>query len=513
MIEDLYQLIVPISRYSVDFTPFLSLREDSQLQKLFSLVTNGEEGPEDEVAAKSLGFASGNSQGYKSLCYRLRDRLLDALLYMPYKKGISPLREQILDLQKRFVQCQVLTNNLQWSVAIPLFERLVQKCLKYEQYHLAYLALPYLAKYYAYQQVNEKKWRRYEKMLVEIKHEVEGLDFIHSAYNEISHLAIFKAKSHLQKLSRALGATMQSFEEHGSRYNSYVYITKRTELEQYYLLREQQYNKCLEVTNTAIERLSQRPFFNRSTRYQLSTAKIDAMLNLKQYDASIELLDHLLTEIENGSHNWYKVHRQKAILLGLQRNYDGLHDLTLEILQRKDLSNRPTTYELWRIIEAYVVFLVRAGKVDRPESKYHHRYRLGKFLNEVPTFSKNKQGLNTTILIAQVLYYAVCGRMDKVDSRIESMNKYAYRHLRKDETYRTNCILKMLMRLPDAEFQPQRTSRYVNKYYNLLQNSTRTINTDVFDPEIIPYEDIWDALIDQLPIKGYRRRKATSSAQ
>jgi hypothetical protein len=44
--------------------------------------------------------------------------------------------------------------------------------------------------------------------------------------------------------------------------------------------------------------------------------------------------------------------------------------------------------------------------------------------------------------------------------RTDSLNQYAYRYLRHDDSFRSNCMIKMVIQMTKADFQPVRTERY-----------------------------------------------------
>jgi hypothetical protein len=511
MMRELRELMIPYRKYGVDAEHFFLLTKRSDgMQDIYQALLDDPEVTIDELAVIA-GYNNAELAGFKSLCYRLRDRLLDGLLRLPHK-GASPVRKQLLKVQKLFVQGIILQQAGQAGQGVEVLKRVVKLATKYEQYDVAYLALPYITKYYSFQELDEKLWKRYQKQYHFIKQQVAGLQLSQERYNLVSYYGLYKSKSHAAQLDQHLEQIVGDFEADGDKYTAYRYINRRAEIEQFYLLRKGNYDACIDKTDAALEILSARPFFNRTTRYNLSCGKVDALLNLNRKQDALEVLLQLEGEVDEGRHNWYKLQRQLALTYALLQDYGQLHDLSIEINLRSDLNKTKANYEMWKIIEAYVVFLVKADKIDRPDSPYHKSYRLGRFLNEVPSFSKDKQGLNTAVLIAQVLYYLVNKRIDMIESRIEALSKYCYRYLRRDETFRANCFIKMLARLPEAEYQPIRTARYVGKYLDHLNSAHRIINTDVFDSEIIPYEVLWQVVTEILPSKGYKRR-ATSSAQ
>ena len=130
-------------------------------------------------------------------------------------------------------------------------------------------------------------------------------------------------------------------------------------------------------------------------------------------------------------------------------------------------------------------------KADKERDSKAKTFRIARFLNTVPKFSLDKKGLNIPILILQVLFFIQQKKYGEVSDRTEALNAYCYRYLRKDDTFRSNCFIKMLMVLPKAHFHKARVIRQADKYYQQLLKSNEIRNTKSSEIEPIPYEALW----------------------
>ena len=152
----------------------------------------------------------------------------------------------------------------------------------------------------------------------------------------------------------------------------------------------------------------------------------------------------------------------------------------------------------WRIRSAYIHFLSKIGYVDLSESGKRRvpNFKLGKFLNEVPHYSKDKRGLNISILIAQFIILLADKKYGKLIDRTEALDKYSYRHLKNDQNLRSNCFIRMLLSLVKADFNAIRASRYAEKYVKRLSSTEMNLNEYSAEIEIIPYEELWKIILD-----------------
>ena len=153
--------------------------------------------------------------------------------------------------------------------------------------------------------------------------------------------------------------------------------------------------------------------------------------------------------------------------------------------------------EPWLIKEAYLNFLIKMKKVDPSPFKLRS-FKIGKFLNEVPTYSKDKRGYNIAIIIIQLLFFLLDHKYSKFIDRIDALNQYSYRYLRNDDTLRSNCFIKMMLKLPDTNFHPVAVQRHTKKLYKKLSQTKPDIREHSSHIEIIPYETLWEMVLELL---------------
>ena len=126
---------------------------------------------------------------------------------------------------------------------------------------------------------------------------------------------------------------------------------------------------------------------------------------------------------------------------------------------------------------------------------------MGKFLNSIPIYSKDKRGMNIPILIIQILFLIVKKDYGQLIDRMESIQKYSSRYLRADANIRSNCFINMLLQIPKANFHKIGVERKSQKYYDKLLTNSIKISNQAIEVEIIPYEDLWEFILESLDLK------------
>ena len=254
-------------------------------------------------------------------------------------------------------------------------------------------------------------------------------------------------------------------------------------------------------------------FKNRKS-FHFLYRKLICHIQLRQFKKGEETAEKCLLMYTNryeGTYNWFIILELYMILSFHARNYQKTIDLLqIAMPKLKASKTHPMVKEKWKIYEAFTHYFIKIGKSTPDDSfkKNIKRFRISKFINDVPTFSSDKRGLNITILIIQVLFLLHQKEYDVVIDKVEALDAYCYRYLRKDETFRSNCFIKMLLELPKTGFNKQRVIRRAEKYLKKLQSpeAERTANSILI--EIVPYEDLWIDILNSLENKDRIRKIA-----
>lgn len=510
MISDLREISLVLGRYSEDFIlQFEASRyQKSKLATLYKLIQDKKYTEED--IAKELGYVNANSKSFYMLCARLKDRMLSALVVMDVKSNASKIRKKVAELNKTYIQCSTLLISLKRNIAIKMMEGLINETQKYDLVDITLWIADKLSEHYAYIINDDKKWKYYEAIRKETLQEMEDIHLVNKYYNIVSNLSSFKSKSHADELSKSAEEFSEVLVKIQKHNNNFRFNQRAYEIRLFHLNQIGQYNNALDLAQEAYEVLSKKPYFNRTTVIALASSKIDAYLNLKDYKNALAEIDVRLKHTMEGGYSWFRTYNQKWTILSVTEDFDSMWNVMQLVMDNKKLKKHDNFQEQWKIREAYVHFLIKAGKL-KPSEGAEKDFRLTKFLNEVPLYSKDKRGVNTALIILQILFYILDGKLDRISDRLDSLNKYCHRYLRKDESYRYNCFIKMLLKLPEGEYHPTRTNRYVKRYLEKLANYPREITIENFSPEIIDFTTLWEIIIDQLPQKGYKSRRKVSA--
>lgn len=217
-----------------------------------------------------------------------------------------------------------------------------------------------------------------------------------------------------------------------------------------------------------------------TVKFTFTFKPITAALQLKDYSAAQKYIESALTMVYDGTYNQIICLIYQAIL--------GFHSDQPKLVQSAIRANTnrkkfPAVEEQWKIIEAYA----HLKDID-----IGHKFKLSRFLNEVPIYSKDKRGNNISIIVLQMLFHLKLNERGKIIDKMETLATYSYRYLRKDDTFRGNCFIRMLSCIPKAHFNAIALERHAKKYTDQLGTYQGG------EIEIIPYEQLWQLVLEYL---------------
>ncbi|MEL6388762.1 MAG: hypothetical protein AAFQ02_01260 [Bacteroidota bacterium] len=222
----------------------------------------------------------------------------------------------------------------------------------------------------------------------------------------------------------------------------------------------------------------------------------------RQYTRAITLIDQSYDLVPDKKYHWYRL-RENEILLHLHRGTFGVAcELFFPAYRSTAYLNIGELHQRrWRLYEAYIRLLIETNIIAYSGPK--KAYSIQKFVNDQPTFSKDKRAMNIPLLIAQMCFLIVRRKYDDATERITALEKYSTRYLKNDGTFRSNCFIKMLLEIPKQGFNRYAVERHAAKYHKRLSSSEIELINQPFEIEIIPYEKLWDIILDNLSKKKH----------
>lgn len=505
--EELKELVRVISKHKVKQIEVIGNSsvngdKDSKFQSLYSLVHDGEVNTDQDALDLLYGDSPKSQQSYTKLKNRLKTRLLNTLFL------IDVNQPQFTDIQQAFFTC-----NKNWMATRMLLSRgarksalnLAERTLRIAQHYEFTELIIYLAKelrfHYSLVDANKIKYSLYDELVskqskifeAELQAEKFYTDVMKefgSSQQAISDQLVRKAANYSDQLLRQY-SNVQSF-----RFIRISYLL--------HIIRHQinfDFEKAIVSCQNAIEFIQSKPYESQVAIFGFNLRLLSCYVQLMRFEEGEHLATHYSNALPPGSYNWFVIQFYYFLLSSHSRRYNQCYDILQSVVTHKNFDAFYENHkQLWYVNEAFVHFLIYSGQIDPTKSTFPEprKFRLYKFLNEIPIYSKDKRGINISILIVHVLLLLQKRNFSKIIDRVDALNQYCHRYLRKDDTFRANCFIKMLLQMPKANFNRIRTERYAAKYREKLALVPLNVASQGVEVEIVPYEDLWEIVLDML---------------
>ncbi|NUO01866.1 MAG: hypothetical protein HUU01_14780 [Saprospiraceae bacterium] len=475
----------------------------TQLTKLYNLLSSGKIASEEEATLMFFGNSPNRNMYFSRLKRQLRDRLVNTIFLIDANQpGFNDYQRAYYSCYKEMVAVKILLGRYAQPAAIPLAEQMLKKALRFGFSDIILGVARDLYTYYGVLVGDKKKFDLYKDMIAEYT-KIYFAELRAEEYYIDIMFNYAKSKGSKTDLADIAGKYYRELEEVTQHTQSYrlKYLFYQISILRFEIVND--YLNTLKVCEEALH------FFQSNTAYvSHSQTVIITFMNkqlachtrLQQYNEGTELAKRALKSITEGTLSWFNTLSYYIIICfhskQFQKAYQIYEQATGHPKYKQLIQNKS---EEWNIFQAYVHYFIMQGKikpdVHKPASA---KFRTSKFLNQVPTFSKDKQGANISILILHTLFLLAQGDYNKIIDRVESLNMYTHRYLRKDDTFRSNCFIKMLLQLPHGNFVYKPVMRGAARYWEALQSMPLHAARQNAELEVVPYEILWEYVVQSL---------------
>lgn len=451
----------------------------------------------DEEAAMALCGTDQTDKKYQMLKSRVRSRLLNTLFFLDYS-GASEYEQAVQQCNRNLIAGKVLLMHGARSAGDALMRSTLTLAEKFEITDVAMnclLQLRHAASFIG----NVADFENMRKRFSEVK-EIFELECLAEEYYQILVLPFAKGYSirpEWVEQAQAYIAEIERRSETGSSYKVEMMLFRLRAIAGQIAGDGEQ---VLEACSRCESYLRQRRHLMLSIREgEIAGYRTSAYLHLGRYEEGRLTAKEGLKFFGEGSPNWV-IYLETYFLLCMHNgSYDEASDILLKVTghARFAEADEPRK-EKWRIFEAFLHYMTNQ-RLGAAQGEVDTQFRLMKFLNEVPNYSKDKRGLNIAILILQVLFLLDRRDFDGIIARAEALKVYCSRYLKQDEHYRSNCFLKMMLVMEKKDFNYEGTLKHTDRYYHLLKSTRFSYQSgNMSSLEIIPYEQLWATILGKL---------------
>jgi hypothetical protein len=507
--QDLKELVVLIDHHLPGVANALGQGPNakSKLRLLYTGILSGQF-HSDQEAAVALYPSESRGSSYRKLKVDLRERLVNTLFDINLKQAhFNEYQKAYYECQKQFAAIKILLGRNANNAGISLAVKLLRQTSRFEFTHLNLELSSLLRLHFGTRVGDFTLFEDYNRLFHQFNETYQLENLAEELYIGLAMNYVNSKETKESLNAKAWNCFAQIKEplaiEPSYRFQLYGHLIH---LMCYTTLND--YIGALKVCQEAIKKYREKDYEAHVPLQIFYYQELVCCLQLKDFESGKTAAQSCLNLLGEGSYNWFKYLELYFQLSMHTQNYEKAYSTYLEAIQHERFEFLPeNVQELWKIHAAYLYFLMSIDKIEsKGKNDPIQKFRLTKLLNETPLFSKDKRGMNITILIIQILINIVEKKYDIVINCTESISQYCYRYFRKGDTQRGTFFIKMLLQIPLNDFDGERTEIKSKKYWDRLIALPLELANQTHEIEIIPFEDLWIFILETLEKKQTRAK-------
>lgn len=474
--------------------------ENTKVRQFFEGINADAWQSEDEAAAALYGETfTASHPSFRVLKTELKKRLhylMGGVLDLKQADKLTEFQQAYYITTRQQVILKILTARGKNLAAFDLAQNMCDLGLKFDFTEPVIAASVFLKYHYLTREPDSKKYNYYKTTYENAIKSFQGERMANDFFLEIVGPFI-ENRATKTWLKPIIDGYIQQLKPYKEEVNTVFFIAHCGMLEIWAWTVVNDYEQCLLICDEYIGRLEQKAFRFDSGLLSILSRKVICCMMLKKYMLGIETIEKTYALVPPHTHNWFSNGIIQIQLAFHTQDYKQAIQKCVELVQSSSLGYQVSTVkEELKICEAYLQWLVAYDKikVSKAEKEAIGQFRLTRIINELPTFSKDKKGMNIPILMLQVLWLLAEKRYDEFLDRLDALSKYKTRYLKEDENLRTNLIIKLLYQVPENGYDKR---KIIRKADTLLKRLTDT-QSATYEIEVFPYAIYWKWLLTVL---------------
>ena len=256
------------------------------------------------------------------------------------------------------------------------------------------------------------------------------------------------------------------------------------------------YQAVEQIAQDAYEHFCSLQFEHKVAKEVFIHKLIYSRFQLNKADSSFEYLEKAIQLARKGHTNWFITLEFKIRALLSSVRYNEAQETYQSMITHRNFDHQPLHHRIrWKLIGSYVQFLRQIELIsgEQPTTQFVNKHY--KFLNK----HRNELGeMKVPYIISQLLNGIYKRDYDEMEARIYALKSFCGTYLKKSTpNYRSSCFIKMLLLVPQCNFNSKLVERRASLYAKRLREESFKIDPSRI-VEVIPYEKLWSIILTHL---------------
>ncbi|KAA3596270.1 MAG: hypothetical protein DWQ06_15475 [Calditrichaeota bacterium] len=490
-----------------DFKPlnnFLHKKDTkSNIWKLYEGILEGKYKTDSEASLDIFGEKIPGKK-FRELKNNVKEQMINSIMELDISINASDRLKATYKCEKNLFVAKMLGKTGSSNASRELYKQTYLLAKKHKITDVILYCLKNLSTFYVFQHKKKvlydsfKEINFYNEVYAA---EIQAQEFYHKIIYEVTNSRILNPNSFEIALeySKIIEENIEKFKEYDS-----------IELHNYYFrIKSSAYEAVGDIKNAL------KVYEQTEKRLLNSTIKISpqllAELNTEQLVCLVYLQD-----FEKGKLIAEKIKKilpkQTANYISFLNHYFLLSIQSNDLIKAFEILMELESHELFKIsflqeaeyfilFKSYIIIALLNSKNPLEIQKgieLKNNFNVFRAIDKLSETSKDKKGLNVSIIILRILFYLIEGDYSKVLDKMEGLKQYNQRYLKKNEFYRTDCFIKMILMIEKYDFDYNQLKIHSLEYVKKLSSFRTKSTNSFFNWEIIPYENLWTIILETL---------------
>lgn len=473
------------------------LEPETQMRQLFNALASGQI-KTDEDALREIPSLNHSVSILATVKSKLKERLNDALLLVEFNDTETNSRQKAyLECIKKWAAITILLSRNFRELGLQRLEQLLRYARRFEFTDMTIEILYMLRLQSGLIYGRELQYHEYDALLQRYQDIRTKEDLAETLYANLM-IDFVNSKSEKREIAEKAAIYFEQLAPFLETYDSFrLHIFGRL-LQIAIYDNQNDHQRVIQLCASAIAFFEKKPYKSFSALQVFYYSELVGHLNLRQYGHCRAVAIQYRGLFQTGSYNWFKWEELHFLAEFNAGEYEAALAIWLQATDRPEYAELPPSIaETWKIFEAYLLFLMKCGRLK--ERKDGKRFRIAKIWNEIHFSSRDKSGMNIPILIIQFLLALADKEYGQCIDREEGLAKYRTRYLKPENAGRSHYFFKILELIPKNNFNASAVRSNAQPFLEQMMSISHKSANQNFEVEVIPYETLWEIVISILP--------------
>ncbi|MEM0991845.1 MAG: hypothetical protein AAF847_14805 [Bacteroidota bacterium] len=456
----------------------------------------------DRDAAEFLYDSTPKDDKYRQLKSRFRKRLLNTLFFLDVNRpAASNYDRAYYSCNKDWTLVKILVDNDADYTAGSLARQILTTALKFKFADIIVNCCRIL-RAYAAEEGDDKSFEEYDQHIKQYTNILDAEIRSEELYQRVI-LNYYKPPSKRTNLSEKIDTYCEALDGLAKLYDSPVILYNKYLMWAFRHEMLHEFDKMLKVCEEAETYVQNNPIYYQADKIaSIYLKKLAAYLHLKD-EKGLAVTNQQLVAFPRGSDHWYRFSEYLFLLAMHIKNYDKANEIYTDVTSFARFKKADQGIQKkWSVFNFYLSYVKKYLHTDKEgEPIVKSTLRVNKFMEEAALYPKTERILMVHHIIVQILFLMEENRFSKARKLILQLKGHINRQLRKEEYFRTIQFIRLLQQLQKANFEVSSLSNTEKYLLRIREEEPFFYRGLLMEIEIIPYENIWEIILERLSSK------------